>query len=267
MWFFAGFRTLNRSTLAMPEDSGFATLSFDLGRAAQISLAEPLCWWLGLSEKNLSMIVCEDPAFIFVHVFKTAGTSIKRALRQYAMPAWQEYANSVLKRIGISQFGPPDFPDHLLARELVEQIGIEKFKRYYSFAFVRNPWDWELSHYKFIMRLKRHPQHEHVVGLKSFSEYVRWRCDGHFQLQEEFLTLNDQVIVDFVGRFEDLDRDFQVVCDQIGVTPKLTKRNSTRKTKYQEHYDDRSAELIRQTYRRDIIRFGYQFESSKSDAA
>lgn len=213
------------------------------------------------------MIVCEDPAFIFVHVFKTAGTSIKRALRRYAMPAWQEYANSVLKRIGVAQFGPPDYPDHLLARELIEQIGIEVFKKHFSFAFVRNPWDWELSHYKFIMKLKRHPDHETVAQLRGFSEYVRWRCDGHFQLQEDFITLNKQVIVDFVGRFETLESDFRFVCDQIGIKPKLTKLNSTRRTTYQEHYDDKSAELIRQTYLPDIARFGYQFETTRAEVA
>ena len=213
------------------------------------------------------MIVCEEPAFVFVHVFKTAGTSIKRALRRYAMPAWQEYANSVLKRVGVSQFGPPSYPDHQLACELIDQIGLEAFERYFSFAFVRNPWDWELSHYKFILRLKRHPQHQEVSQLSDFTDYVRWRCDGRFQLQQDFITLDDEIIVDFVGRFENLEADFHLVCQQIGIQPKLAKLNATRKTDYREHYDDKSAELIRQTYLCDVIRFGYQFDRKNSDAA
>lgn len=144
---------------------------------------------------------------------------------------------------------------------------MEQFKNYFSFAFVRNPWDWELSHYKYILRSKPHHYHQEVSALSDFSEYIRWRCDGRFKLQEDFVTLNDEVIVDFVGRFENLASDFQFVCDRIGVKTTLVKLNSTRRTSYREHYDDRTAELVRQTYLCDIIRFGYKFDETKSSAA
>ena len=210
------------------------------------------------------MIVCDEPKFVFVHIFKTAGTSIKRSLRRFAMPTWQEWGNVVLKRIGVAQFGPPHYPDHMRASELIAQIGAEQFSRYFSFAFVRNPWDWELSHYKYILKFKGHPKHAEIVRLGSFSEYVRWRCDKRFQLQSEFVVSQGKIVVDFVGRFESLQNDFAYVCEKIGVRAKLGQLNKTRRTRYQDHYDDRTAALIEKTFAPDIERFGYQFAPAKA---
>ena len=210
------------------------------------------------------MIVCDEPKFVFVHIFKTAGTSVKRSLRRFAMPAWQEWGNVVLKRIGVPQFGPPRYPDHMRASELIAQIGAEQFSQYFSFAFVRNPWDWELSHYKYILKFKGHSNHAEVARLGSFSEYVRWRCDQRFQLQSDFVVSEGKILVDFVGRFESLQSDFADVCDKIGVRAKLGQQNKTRRTRYQDHYDDRTAALIEQTFAVDIERFGYRVATAKA---
>ena len=59
--------------------------------------------------------------FIFIHINKTGGTSIEKAL-------------------GLEK-------DHLTASEKKTAIGKQKWKKIYSFAFVRNPWDKVVSHY------------------------------------------------------------------------------------------------------------------------
>jgi hypothetical protein len=213
------------------------------------------------------MIVSHRRNFVFVHIFKTAGTSIKRALRRHAMPGWQEPMNHLLKRIGIPQFGPAYYPDHMTAGELIDQISLEKFSTMYSFAFVRNPWDWELSHYKYILRHPRHQVHQEVKRLRGFSEYVRWRCDGRQRTQKSFLTFNGQRVVDFVGRFETIDADFQSVARQLGISPKLKRLNQTRPTVYQRHYDHQTVNLICDAYQEDIDAFGYRFDGRLTAAA
>ena len=207
------------------------------------------------------MIVAEKPRFIFVHVFKTGGTSVKRVLRRYAMKPGQEFANFFLKRIGIPQFGPTYYPDHLTAGELVEQVGKERFDSYYSFGFVRNPWDWEVSTYKYILKNQKHFNHEAVKSLKGFGEYLRWRCDGRFQLQQDFLYLNGKQLVDFVGRFETLNEDFQSVCRQLQIRHQLPVLNRTGGAAYQSYFTDELVELVRCTYQSDIDEFGYQFDN------
>ena len=171
------------------------------------------------------MIVSSQRQFVFVHIFKTAGTSIKRAIRRYAMPAWHEGANFVFKRIGIPQFGPPSRGDHFNASDLIGEIGRKEFNRFFSFAFVRNPWDWELSHYRYICKHPSHRDHEEVAKLGHFSEYARWRCDGRFHSQESFLLHNGQMVLDFVGRFENLESDFGHVCRQLHIPFRLPRLN------------------------------------------
>jgi len=213
------------------------------------------------------MIVSNRQNFIFVHIFKTAGTSIKRALRPYAMPKWKLPANQVLKRIGLRQFAPDFYPDHMTASQLIHQTSLEEFTSKFSFAFVRNPWDWEVSHYKYILRMPRHANHEEVKRLGAFSEYVRWRCDQRFQLQRSFLSYEGQQVVNFVGRFETLNADFKTVAAQLGISPRLKQLNRSRRTFYQEHYDAKTVDLIAETFRTDIEHFGYRFEPLQKSVA
>ena len=205
------------------------------------------------------MIVSSQRQFVFVHIFKTAGTSIKRAIRRYAMPGWHEGANFVFKRIGIAQFGPPSRGDHFNASDLISDIGRKEFNRLFSFAFVRNPWDWELSHYRYICKHQSHGDHAEVTQLKRFSEYLRWRCDGRFQSQESFLLHQGKPVVDFVGRFENLHSDFGYVCRRLNIPFRLPRLNRTRREDYRMHYNDRTQNLIAETYAADILRFGYAF--------
>ena len=171
---------------------------------------------------------------------------------------WQKYANSIIKRIGFPQFGNT-FEGHITSSELIEKIGREKFDSYFSFAFVRNPWDWEVSHYKYILQKRKHPSHQLVQRMKDFSEYVQWRCQNRYRLQNDFLTHGNERVVNFVGRFENLREDFQSICSQVGIQACLAKRNATRPKPYQDFYDARSIELVRKTYRRDIELFQYEF--------
>jgi len=207
------------------------------------------------------MIVSEKRQFVFVHIYKTAGTSIKRVVRQYAMEPWQHGANSVLKRIGARQFKPGNRGDHDNASDLIDEIGRREFDQLFSFAFVRNPWDWELSHYRYILKMRDHAQHGEVKQLSDFSEYIRWRCDRRFHTQESFLLHEGQPVVDFVGRFENLESDFHYVCRRIGIPFRLPSLNRTKKEDYRRHYDDQTRELVATTFANDIERFGYRFGS------
>lgn len=156
-----------------------------------------------------------------------------------------------------------DFDGHITARELEGKLPAEIFKKYFKFAFVRNPWDWQVSLYEYAMQNEQHRQHEMTRGFKSFEEYIDWRIDGNFKLQSDFLTnTKGEIIVDQIGRLEDIEKDFEAICRHIGIdSPRLTKANSTRRKHYSEYYNASTIEKIRSTFEKDIDRFGYGFES------
>ena len=62
--------------------------------------------------------------FIFIHINKTAGTSIGNAI------------------------GLP-IKHHRTAREVIAAIGKDKWNTAYKFTLVRNPWDEVVSHYEY----------------------------------------------------------------------------------------------------------------------
>lgn len=79
-------------------------------------------------------------------------------------------------------------------------------------------------------------------------------------------------MVDFIGRFENLQSDFNYICDQIGISrillPKLNTKegwdkgdNSNNRDLfyYRNFYNTESIELIKKRYTKDIELFNYKF--------
>ena len=215
------------------------------------------------------MLVSHTHKFVFIHIYKTAGTSIAKALAPYNVPPYKRRAGRVLKRLRVPF--PPTWNtglsvEHKTAVEARVRLGREVFDNYFSFAFVRNPWDWQLSVYQHVIRNKAHALHESVRQLGSFENYVHWLCDGSIaqrddRCQIDFLRdLSGNLLVDFVGRFESLTSDFAHVCQRIGVKSTLPRLNTAvRRVDYRTCYSDRTIELIANKYADDIREFGYQF--------
>jgi chondroitin 4-sulfotransferase 11 len=183
---------------------------------------------------------------IFIHVPKTGGISIKSALEPFcdtrsSMFAWHPLAGSV--------------------REVIAD-----FDTYWRFAFVRNPWDLHLSWWKYIRAHGDHPYHAQLAALETFERYVREGLSPHhlsYNLQNQVDWISDaegNPLVNFVGRFERLREDWQVVCDALKLGDlKLPHLNATTPVDYHEFYTPKMAEIVRTVNARDIAAFGYTF--------
>src|SRR6185437_695512 len=214
------------------------------------------------------MLFSLQKQFLFIHVQKTGGNAIETALapcsadtlRHSDMPGVEAASNPLRLR-------------HLFATDIKLYFSDETWNSLFKFAFVRNPWARMLSWYNMASRSKR-PDH-------PFSAYVR----THACTFEEFLSLTDgiaaktlhnqvdyisdrdgSVIVDFVGRFENLTADFGAVCQTIGVSTALPPFHRT-VVDYRAYYTDRTAELIANRFARDIAKFGYVFDEQCSNTA
>lgn len=64
---------------------------------------------------------------------------------------------------------------------------------------------------------------------------------------------------DFVGRFERLNEDFQVVCERLGIQAQLPHVNASKHRHYTTYYDDYRRDLVAHHFKHDIERFGYRF--------
>jgi hypothetical protein len=209
------------------------------------------------------MLISSRKKFIFIHIYKTAGTSMLAALWPHSAGKMQLLATSALRRLRITPpFEPQCYPDHITAAELVARIGRETFDKYFSFAIVRNPWDWQVSLYHFAVKHPAHGQHKLFKSFANFDTYVRWRCrlDVRQQQQKDFICSADgEQLVDFVGRLETIDRDFATICSRIGIEATLPTLNVSNTKPYRSFYSDETAELVRKTFETDIVHFGYEF--------
>jgi hypothetical protein len=176
-------------------------------------------------------MIVHEYKLIFIHINRTGGVSVETAFEQPTM-------------------------DHRLPGELIRELGKDVWDTYYKFAFVRNPWDRMVSVYSNRKRwnspdsTKNIGFEEWLLGLNYFSEFnqLHWICK------------KSRMLVDFVGRFERLEKDFKTVCHKIGVEKQLPHLNSSQHKPYQCYYTEKTKRLIEIYCQKEIKMFGYRFD-------
>ena len=127
------------------------------------------------------------------------------------------------------------------------------FDDYFKFAFVRNPFEREVSLWKYLKKIKK----DGYVKEK-FSDFVKLPAKRTYM---DYVKDNDgTIILDYIGRVENLQKDFNTICDKIGIPKqKLPHENKTKHKHYTEYYDDETRELVAENYKKDIEYFNYKF--------
>lgn len=210
------------------------------------------------------MLISHSKKFIFIHIYKVAGTSIGSALARYCDFS-AKYKNP-LKRISVAigkrhAIYSKSYKAHISAQELKETIPEFIFNNYFKFAFVRNPFDWQVSLYEYARQNIMHPQHDLTLGFKSFDAYIEWRVDGNYQCQKDFVfSHSGKLLVDFIGKLENLEDDMNKIYNAIGIKKIcLPHKNASKRADYRSYYSSYSKELVEKTFADDINLFGYSF--------
>ena len=151
---------------------------------------------------------------------------------------------------------------HITARELRDELPPGMFDEYFKFSFVRNPWDWQVSIYHYVLQSPENEFHELVRGFRDFAEYLDWRInrEGPELLTEFVLSETGEPLVDYIGRYETLAEDFAKVCERIGIASTLPHKNRSAHRDFREYYTPATRALVAEAYREDIEYFGYEFE-------
>lgn len=204
------------------------------------------------------MLVCPSRAYIFIHVQKTAGSSIDAALRRVSPRAVSHFPD-------LSACRDPMKNKHLFACDLKQYLGDELWHSYYKFAFVRNPWSRLVSWYTMCVERPSTPfmwfVKENASCFEEFLHLTYGRAKKTTFNQIDYISdENGQVIVDYVGRFETLKEDFAHICKQLQVSVELPHKNRGRGSDYREMYTEETKALVADRFARDVKAFGYKFE-------
>ena len=82
----------------------------------------------------------------------------------------------------------------------------------------------------------------------------------HFKPQKDFICNSDgKVVVDFIGRFEELNRDFNKISEILGYESNLGHLNKTKykNKKKNKNINEKTKKIIYETYLDDFILFNY----------
>jgi hypothetical protein len=210
--------------------------------------------------------------FLFVHIAKTGGTSVRESLQGLR---WRDpwylpmFLCSRLSHLSGHRIATK-LPRHAKAIAAKEMLPKETFEGLFKFAFVRNPWDLQVSSFHHIRRER--PQF--LGGHTEFEPFLRWKLDParpyqyhvdtSIERQTDYLIdLHGDLIVDFIGRYERLHDDFALACERIGIAPRMlphARKATDRKQDYRSYYTDATAALVASHFAADIERLGYRFD-------
>lgn len=218
------------------------------------------------------MILSNRYKFLYVHIAKTGGTSVRASLMSLRWRDPYYFAQWICSRLsGLTGHRiASKLPRHskiVCAQEMLPQ---EFFKSLYKFAFVRNPWDLQVSSYHHLKRERPFL----LEGRESFEAFTRWKLDPARPYQyhldtaitpmtDYLVDLHGNLLTDYIGRYERLHDDWAHICKHLGIPhrPLPHERKATdRRKDYRSYYSDDLAQLVGDYFKRDVELLGYRFD-------
>lgn len=177
-------------------------------------------------------MLCHHFNCLFVHVPKAAGQSVEQVFIKALDLTWETRAPLLLRTNDNILLGPKTLA-HLTAQEYTDMkyMTPEQFSRYFKFSFVRNPYERLVSTYIYFDYIKKYDFKYFLNTIVS--NELNERSTRHFLPQHNYIyDKNENILVDYVGRFENLQNDFNHVCDCIGMSnTTLPHANKTKASK------------------------------------
>lgn len=188
---------------------------------------------------------------IFIHIPKNAGTSVILVLNDLNKEE-QEHNT---------------YWDYLRSDPF-------RFKYYYKFCIVRNPWDRLYSAYCYLSnggnRDNDIPMSSRInKECKDFTDFVlNWLDTEKIYnikvLNPQYIYIYDfytnLVVVDNILKFENLSNDFSIIVDKLNIKNNLPWTNKSNNSDFRKVYSKEMIDKVSILYSRDIDLLKYKFE-------
>ncbi|RLA53811.1 MAG: hypothetical protein DRR42_03660 [Gammaproteobacteria bacterium] len=215
------------------------------------------------------MLVSDRKKFMFVHNPKAAGSSIRNALSQYDDRDnfyWDHEDNTKLGRVLDKA--------HITLDDLSVYTDSSLLADYFVFGFVRNPYERVYSAFQ-----EKNSQWD-ITDDTNFNTFIQTKLNEitirfdwnfiHFCPQHYFFYQGGKCKADFIGRLENLRRDYArainlAKLDADTDLPYLNRRSAGLSNSeetpvlstYLDKYDPTSLSIVNRLYDRDFVYFGY----------
>ena len=199
------------------------------------------------------MVICHNKRCIFIHIPKTAGTSIEQFIK--------DNNNNPIILLGVKNGRSMHHYSALEIKSLFPDI----FSKYYKFSFVRNPYDRLLSEYYWCKipnvgfkygktKLEFLYYVSNVIKQKSYFKNI---FNDHFIPQYMFVyNTNNELLVNHLFKYENLDIAIEFIKKKININKSLDKLNKTNTEKTE--WSNIEKEIIYSLYEKDFLYFQYK---------
>lgn len=227
--------------------------------------------------QGVGVILSFERQFAFFCNGKTGTTSLEALLSP--MQQGEEF-----------NFGAPGLfvAKHIPPAILRGALSGKQWDALFKFAFVRNPWDWVGSQWRYnrlgwVQRQPRWGWHRRRYLRNPVARYFCERPEAPLNasdvdflwdylqqyrglpgapglLQSNYVcNVDGEVVLDFVGRFESLAADVGRVLERLRLQAELPRLNQTGSSAYRSLFSDAGKQRVAELWAEDIERFEYRF--------
>ena len=220
------------------------------------------------------VLVSHTNQFIFIKTAKTAGTSVEIFLERHCLPPHEvargEGSAEVVSKHGIVGYRGPKPPpnvtyyNHMSASELKLLLPYELWHCYLKVACIRNPFDQLVSLFWFQVTPERRTYLESLPFSQLRSDFRTWLLKSRISSNWSLISIDDQLAVDFVIRYERLLSDLQVFCERVGIRFEparlgrfKTNLRGAKNFHFSEYYCCETVAYVKSLCSRDLDTFNY----------
>lgn len=208
------------------------------------------------------MIVSFKHKLIFIAIPKTAGHAIRNGLRPLmAHHDWEQCGLFEKKSFPISELAKLGH-GHLTARQIEAHLPPGTFEDFFSFAYIRNPYDRFVSFSAFINRDNDKMKCDALGTMKASLSNPNLLLHILMRPQMEFITDPDgHIMVSHLARYENIQDEFDYIRSRAGAEPfALPQINVSKRTSYAEYYDDELQQMVAHHYAKDFDALDYNIK-------
>jgi len=213
------------------------------------------------------MALLVDKRILFIHIPKTAGTYLRKNLKESFETEWDE----------------PSDPKHvplavLYSRCKDEGVDISKL---YTISLVRNPWSKLYSTWKFFGQLQYKEYFSGDTDIdKDFNKWIKWTYSNDYDRSKTRKGLNlwryvfnnqlnwfkssdnEDYKIDKIIKMENLDDEIVPLAREVGMKRVFKGRENAQRydIPYNQVYNQESIDLVAKHFAEDIKTFDYNYQ-------
>lgn len=198
-------------------------------------------------------MINHDLKCIFVHIPRCAGSYVEKVVD------------------GRDWWSVNRAEKHLSAAEAKTRYS-DEWDKYFKFSFVRNPWALEVSWYFWKNKKRTGVTFEKFINDSELNSTAKissnmnnkrfaklWSDHGSCY---NWVTCDGRVELDFVGKVENMKQDIARVCEHLNIPlAHKHRRNKTKHRHYSHYYSEKSKQVVKERYAKDLDYFGYKYEN------